>query len=301
MNNRISGNQANSGAGFMAANNSTPVITNNIIFGNMAEISGGGIECNNSSYPVEITNNTLYQNSGQQYGGGIMCEDYGGALVTNTIIWSNYAGKGPELCVGRLDSINGSTLIISYSDARGGKDAVFVQSSSTLIWGQGMIDADPHHVDPGSGDFHLLYDSPCRDTGDNDAPEIPGLDFEDDPRIVYDQVDMGADEFHTHLYCTGQTVPGGNLEVKLVGTPAASPVGLCIGAGVLDPPLATKWGGWYLAFPILDPVVLPPMPAPEGLHVISGTLPAAPPGPYAIPMQAIIGDALTNLCVIEVE
>jgi hypothetical protein len=41
--------------------------------------------------------------------------------------------------------------------------------------------------------------------------------------------------------------------------------------------------------------------SPEGVLVIPGTIPATPPAPYSIPMQALIGAELTNLCVLEVK
>ena len=37
------------------------------------------------------------------------------------------------------------------------------------------------------------------------------------------------------------------------------------------------------------------------LSIIPGIIPASPPAPYSIPMQALIGAELTNLCVMEVE
>ena len=111
---------------------------------------------------------------------------------------------------------------------------------------------------------------------------------------------MGADEFYTHLYYTGDATPGGNVELKFVGLPGTAPVGLCIGSGVFDPPVKTKWGDWYLQFPIIGPVDLGNIPSPDGVLIVPGTIPGTPPAPYSIPMQALIGAELTNLCVIQV-
>ena len=85
-----------------------------------------------------------------------------------------------------------------------------------------------------------------------------------------------------------------------MGLPGTAPVGLCFGAGVLDPPMPSKWGDWCLKFPILGPLFLGSIPSPEGVLILPGTVPDTPPAPYAIPMQALVGDELTNLCVLEV-
>jgi hypothetical protein len=60
------------------------------------------------------------------------------------------------------------------------------------------------------------------------------------------------------------------------------------------------WGEWYLAFPIIGPVDLGSITSPEGVLIITATIPASPPAPYALPMQALIGAELSNLCVMEV-
>ena len=86
-----------------------------------------------------------------------------------------------------------------------------------------MIDTDPLYADNANKDFHLTWNSPCRNTGDNSAV-TECHDIERDPRIAFGTVDMGADEFYTHLYWTGDATAGGNIEVKLVGLPGTSPV-----------------------------------------------------------------------------
>jgi hypothetical protein len=164
-----------------------------------------------------------------------------------------------------------------------------------------MIDADPVFVDAAHGDMHLIYDSPCRDAGDNNAVQ-ESHDFEGDPRIAWgDTVDIGADEFYTHLYCTGDFTPSGAIAGKLVGRPATSPVGLFLGSGVLDLPLPTAWGSFHLQAPwLLIPLI--PIPA-EGVLALPATIPGTPPAPYDIPMQALIGldaDSLSNPWVLEV-
>ncbi|MHC4946319.1 MAG: hypothetical protein ACYTG7_25170, partial [Planctomycetota bacterium] len=174
--------------------------------------------------------------------------------------------------------------VVTYSNIEGG-------------WsGTGNIDDDPQFVYPFENDFHLTYNSPCRDSGDNRA--VAELhDIEGNPRIAWGgTVDMGADEFYTHLYVTGDETPGGSIQGKLVGLPGTTPTGLFLGSGVLDPPLPTTWGNFHLQAPwLLIPLV--PIPG-DGVLVLPATIPTTPPAPYDLPMQALIGlepDSLTNL------
>lgn len=120
--------------------------------------------------------------------------------------------------------------------------SITVDPGATLNWGLGMIDSDPLFANLPGDDNHIQYNSPCRDSGSNGALKVPNTDFEGDDRIAYGNVDMGADEFYTHLYQTGDAVPGGDVEVVLVGIPGTSPVGLWLSSGVLDPPLPSIWG-----------------------------------------------------------
>jgi hypothetical protein len=166
--------------------------------------------------------------------------------------------------------------------------------------GSGNIDQDPAFVDASNGDFHLTHPSPCRNAGDNGFIFIQ-LDFEGDPRIAGGLVDMGADEFYTHLYVTGSKTPGGSIEGKLVGLPGTSPVGLFFGSGVLDNPVQTAWGFFRLEHPwFLVPLI--PIPG-DGVLMLPASIPLSPAAPYDVPMQALIGltsTSLTNLEVLEV-
>jgi hypothetical protein len=270
-------------------------IINNIISDNVANYNAGGIRCNYNSNAT-IINNIIYNNVAGNMGGGFFCNIDSVASISNTILFNNSAPFGSEIAVGG----DPSTLTISFSNVDGGKSSVFVDPNSILNWGSGMIDADPLFEDPTNNDFHLTYPSPCKDTGDNAAVTEP-TDFEGDPRIAFGTADMGADEFYTHLYWTGDAKPGWAVDFKFVGLPYASPVGLWIGTGVLDPPLKSMWGDWYLQFPIFGPIIMPvPIPS-SGILILPGVIPGSPPAPYSLPMQALIGSELTNLCILEVK
>ncbi|MHC4945586.1 MAG: right-handed parallel beta-helix repeat-containing protein [Planctomycetota bacterium] len=267
-NNRIHGN----GWAGIDCYKSGGEIANNFIYENDAD----GINCTNVPSTLYITNNTIFGNQSN----GILCQNDSSPSITNTIIYGNV---GLE-----IEVLSGSP-IVTYCNVEGG-------------WpGQGNIDANPDFVDRCHWDYHILYTSPCRNAGDSAAPGLPDEDFEGDPRIAYGTADIGADEFYTHLYCTGYFTPGGEMEGKLVGLPGASPVGLFLGSGVLDPPLSTMWGQFHLQPPFF---MIPLFPIPgNGVMVLPATIPSTPPAPYDLPMQALIGlnsDSLTNLFVLKV-
>jgi predicted outer membrane repeat protein len=260
---------------------------------------GGGIFCLDSEATMtgctQIRNRGFYNGSG----GGIHCREGSSLTIANSILWDNQAETGPEIMVG--DAAEPSSLTISHSDIKRGQSSVFVDSGCALAWGPGMIDSDPLFADLAGGDIHLTFNSPCRGSGDNSAPGLSDIDFEGDPRIAQGTVDMGADEFHAHLYYTGDAKPGGEVRGKLVGLPGTAPVGLLFGSGLLEQPSMTPWGTFHLEAPWMM-FLLDPMP-PEGILVIRKTIPVTSPVPLDLPMQALIGssaDALTNPCVLQI-
>ncbi|MHC4941956.1 MAG: right-handed parallel beta-helix repeat-containing protein [Planctomycetota bacterium] len=302
MDNTITGNLADVGGGIHCGFNSSPFIANNIIAGNQVDLYGwgGGVCCWQNSSTVHFVNNTVTANSAKGVygqGGGLFCYQ-ANMSITNSIFWDNHAYIGQEIFI--TDSTSHPTHVeIGYCDLDGGKLATYTAPGSTMAWGPGMIDTDPLFVDEAKGDFHLRYSSPCRDMGDNSAPGLPGVDFEGDPRIAYGNVDMGADEFYTHLYYTGVVKPGKVFEGKFVGLPGSTPVNLWFALSVLDPPFPTPYGLWYLEPPLTGPIFMGTIPA-DGVLVVPARVPNAPPAPYDVPMQALIGNELTNLSVLKV-
>ena len=93
--------------------------------------------------------------------------------------------------------------------------------------------------------------------------------------------------------------PGGSIQGKLVGLPGAEPLGLFVGSGILDPPIPTPWGEFFIASPyvLFTPLgVLPP----GGVLTLPATLPPGMSVPVDVPMQAFIGDVLTQLWILQV-
>jgi hypothetical protein len=94
-------------------------------------------------------------------------------VITNTIVSNNSGGSGGIFAYQSSPSIN-------YSDVWNNSPANYSGCSA----GTGCISADPVFVNAGSGDYHLQTSSPCIDTGDNYAPDIPAYDFDGYPRII---------------------------------------------------------------------------------------------------------------------
>ncbi|MEW5994437.1 MAG: right-handed parallel beta-helix repeat-containing protein [Candidatus Zixiibacteriota bacterium] len=247
--NDIRGNLAeHDGGGIRSADGGFPAIVNNMVSGNEALYNGGGVSIGYEA-PARIANNTVIGNVAGKDGGGIsVCPGCSGTIVGNSVLWSNSAPRGAEIALEFEYGWGPSELSLAYCDVAGGTQAAYVEQGCVLNWGPGMVDGDPLFADAGSGDYHLRYDSPCRDSGYSYTPS-PATDFEGDPRTAEGSIDIGADEVYPHLYHAGSAVPGGAVTIKVVGRPGASAL-LGLGAGVQDPPQTTPYGGLYLEWPI---------------------------------------------------
>lgn len=230
--------------------------------------------------------------------------EVGGALhssstlaVTNCILWNDFAPQGPEIALTQFLWSCGS-LSLADSLVQGGQAAVHVEAGCSIAaWSQ-SIDADPRFVDAVAHDLHLRADSPAVDLANPGAADLPPADFEGDPRTAGSAPDLGADEFFRHLYVVGDPAPGAPIVVRIVGVPSSTPVALFVGGGLLAAgPLVSPWGDWLLDAPVLGPILLGAVPS-DGVVSLPATLPPAPPGPYSIALQAIVGAELTNAAVM---
>ena len=298
-NNTISANTSRIGGGISYSESSSTTTMSNIISGNSAAY-GGGIYCQYCWDPMYFDSNTITDHSSDS-GGGFHCLN-SVPVITNAIFWNNDASTGPEIYVGTNPST--STLTISYSDVKGGQSSCYVDTGCTLNWGSGMIDADPLFADAANSDFHLTWNSPCRDTGDNSVV-TEDFDFEGDPRIAFGTVDMGADEYYYHLYHMGDVIPGSPIDLKVVGYPTA-PVLLALGSGIQDPPLSTQYGDLCLNWPPLWQGNIGTVPG-DGVLSLPITVPSSWTSGEEHPLQALVGPWngpwtwLTNAEVLVVE
>lgn len=293
-NNTATGHQGGIGGGIFNDGGDL-MVTNCVFSGNSAYFGGGMIDsCGNPT----MTNCIFYNNSADYEGGGICCLT-SSSTITNTILWDNDAPTGPEIWMGAAN------LTISYSDVDGGQSSCYVDPGSTLNWGTGMIDANPLFVDAPNGDFHLTCLSPCYGAGDNSAQSLPSVDFEGDPRVIHDNVEIGADEFFCHLYYVGSPVPGDVLGARVAAIPGQE-VTLYRGNDVLETPYWTGRGYLYITWPAATSWYLGNIPN-TGVLKLNVTVPHNWNPGETYPFQAQVGQWgnayswLTNLVALTVE
>ncbi len=179
--NTITQNSSSNGSGIGVYWDSSPTIRNNFIYKNYV---GAGLRIVSSS--PKILNNTITDNS---YG-GITCEPASAPDINNNIITTNGNGWG-------IYVQNGSSPKIRYNDVWGNNanagDYSPAEANQTGI--NGNISVPPGFVNPDNNDYHLSPDSNCIDAGDpNFIPDVNEKDYDGDQRLMWQYVDIGADE-----------------------------------------------------------------------------------------------------------
>jgi hypothetical protein len=187
MNCEITDNAADYGGGVYLSSSDVTLI--NCIIDNNAAENGAGLYATSSD--ADITHCTFSDNviATVGYGGAVYLYD-SDSIITNSILWNN----GTEVAL-----VSNSTLDISYSDVDGGYSGAYVDGTSTLTVGSGVIARDPQFKT--SPAYHLEAISLCVDTGTDDGI-VTDVDDEDRPVDVEDngaegtgtEYDMGADE-----------------------------------------------------------------------------------------------------------
>ncbi|MCC6821406.1 MAG: hypothetical protein IT579_11800 [Verrucomicrobia subdivision 3 bacterium] len=163
-------NTAITGGGGVAAG----YLRNCLIIENRAFSSGGGGSGIKSADNCTIVGNSV---SGSGAGGVD-----GVPRLRNCIIYYNTNAFSPD----RFENYSGGTLIYCNTIPK----PAFGASTSAIT-------NAPLFVDPLVGDFQLQPRSPCINSGINLSTMGDHLDFQGDPRIVAETIDIGAYEFQT--------------------------------------------------------------------------------------------------------
>jgi parallel beta-helix repeat protein len=149
-------------------------IKNNWIHNNGVGQSGCGIYLKGQIDEPLIRNNTICVNSA--YG----IHSYSGTepVVTNCIVWYNNSGNLRK-------EGGGSLQHVTYSCIGGGYQ------------GNGNSSAEPGFKNPTDpNDLHIAEYSPCKNAGYLGGSYDGETDIDDEARVIYDRVDMGADEYY---------------------------------------------------------------------------------------------------------
>lgn len=180
-NNVILDNVADDYGGGIYGEKSRPMIIGNLIGGNKTNVKkGGGLffkQCE-----AEIAHCSIADNAAADHGGGLSC--FATTIdLRDTILWNNAAaGQGDEIHIYTYSPPDPSLVTMSYCDVGGGAASVYVEPGNTLVWGAGVIDADPLFITGPNGDYYLSQDppqpgvnNPCVDSGSGSAAVL-GLD-----------------------------------------------------------------------------------------------------------------------------
>lgn len=232
LNNVIAENTATWAAGLRVINDADVLIHGNEISGNIAQISGGGVNvdcCGGGT--ATITDNYIADNEGGNSGGGILI-NVTNAILINNLLNHNHASQGDNLYVNGMDSypanvdLKHNTLVGEIPGSEGIWVGEYVDlylvnniltghpvgishtapSLSTLtaeynlfwnvsdpITGTNAIIADPL-LDSSS---HLIEDSPAIDAGIDVGVSA---DFDGEARPAGPFPDIGADEFWRYAF-----------------------------------------------------------------------------------------------------
>lgn len=186
--------------------------------------------------------------------------------AVNSIFWNT------ELPLDFQPVGEGSGASVEHCDVQGGYP------------GSGNLDVDPRFASPAMGDHHLRFDSPCIDAGVGQDRH----DSEGDPCVGI--ADIGADEFHPHLYVLGETVPGGAVRTRVIGAPGTQVFHLA-STTPRNPPAQTPAGELHVARPLLpeSPMRLGVIPD-SGVLAHSFQVPAETLPHTSIIHQAFLGN-----------
>lgn len=231
----IEKNHAHLGGGIFISN-STETIKNTIIRNNNATLFGGGIWAVGAN-TSNVVNTLLYANHVGKQAGAIGANNGSQINMTHVVIAYNSADSLKGEALWRANSANfnltnsiiwGQKKHLVYSfDASAGTITVLnsdiendtlggISTGFTAIFTD-TLRRNPHFYNAYIYDFHLSFESSCKNTGVNVG--IPPQDFEGRNRIIGTFADMGAYEFGETLTdkTLSQILPGSTYPFQYDG------------------------------------------------------------------------------------
>ncbi len=195
----IRNGQSRDGGGLFCSG-SNPSIDHCLITSNSADVNGGAVF--SESGGINLTNCTLTGNTSDEGGGALFCWDKSIINLTNSILWNN---SPQEIYVlGRGDR---DTLRFNHCDMRGGEEGIVHREHAIVNWDDGSIAESPLFSNAEAGNFHLLANSPCIDTGDPNSSLDPDSS----------RGDMGAFSFfHRNLIVSPWVLEFGNIDIGAI-------------------------------------------------------------------------------------
>ena len=175
-------NSATGEGGAIFAATSGLSLDNCSVFENTAGSDGGALFVDLCTVPV--TNTTFVANTSDFRGGAIYA--YVGTFldVDNSILWSNDDGNG----AGEESQVwvnPGNDFVVDHT---------CIEGWSGAFGGTGNFGLDPELVGVGGGDLRLGMNSPCLDSGSDEAVRSE-VDLDGSPRISGASVDIGCYEY----------------------------------------------------------------------------------------------------------
>ena len=161
-------NPGNWGAGIGGFFAPSVLVENCLFYGNSSNTATVMLDLGGN---VTVNNCTAANNSAPG-GAAVFANDNSHITILNSVLWGNNVATAFASTTGQFT--------VSYSDIQGG-------------WsGAGNIDQDPIFVNPATGDFRVVENSPCVDTGTGAG--APGADIDGVSRPQGAGIDMGAYE-----------------------------------------------------------------------------------------------------------
>jgi len=196
----FSGNGANMGGGLSTSASSLVTVVNCVFTANSGGNSGGAILSNGS---LIVTNSVFYRNQVTPGMGGAISNWTDSTLtVQNSILWSNLPDQISVLA-------GSSAPVVTYSDVEGGYSGTGNIDEDPLFIGPDGLDGIPGTADDEEGYVHLWGYSPCINAGDPSGDYNGQVDVDNQPRVAYGRVDMGADEVYP---AAGDFEPDGDVD-----------------------------------------------------------------------------------------